>query len=142
MHAAAKLLVLHDLHCCSSLNELYLVLQHLYACVVLVMSQQVLKQTITAACLLHAKHVPTRCLTYAMQKVRVGGLGVGERWRRRGTHMDAIGLLVGSEQWVRNWDFDDLNGAALCIWCAGQPVVGIQRDLMLHHKHIMRCTHG
>ena len=50
---------------------------------------------------------------------------------RVSTHMDAICFLVGSEEGVGHWHLDDLNGSALGIWCAGQPVVGIQRNLML-----------
>ena len=50
------------------------------------------------------------------------------------THVDAIGFLVRPEQRVGHWHFDDLYGAPLGIWGAGQPVVGVQRDLVLHHR--------
>ena len=53
---------------------------------------------------------------------------------QRRTYMYAIGLLVRSEEGVRNWHFDHLNGATLCIWCACQSVVGINRDLVLHAR--------
>ena len=45
--------------------------------------------------------------------------------------MYTISLFVGSEEGVRNGSLDDLYLAPLGIWRAGQPVVGIQRDLML-----------
>ena len=47
--------------------------------------------------------------------------------------MDAISFLVGPEQRVGHWHFDDLYGASLGVRGAGQPVVRIQRNLVLHH---------
>ena len=46
--------------------------------------------------------------------------------------MNTVGFLVCPEQWVWDWNLDDLYGSALGIWCAGQPVVGVQAYLMLH----------
>lgn len=40
--------------------------------------------------------------------------------------MYAVSFLMRPEEWVRNGSLDDLNLATLSIWCAGQPVVGIQ----------------
>lgn len=52
----------------------------------------------------------------------------------RHTHMNTICFLVGPEQRVWHRHFDDLDGPPLGIWRAGQPVVSIQRDLVLHQK--------
>ena len=55
--------------------------------------------------------------------------------------MYTIGLLVGPEQGIWDWYFDDLNGAPLGIRGAGQPVVGVQGNLMLHNsKASSACT--
>ena len=58
------------------------------------------------------------------------------------THMYTISLFVGSEEGVGYWGLDDFNLAALCIWCAGQSVVCIQRYLMLHHNDRLRYTYN
>ena len=68
---------------------------------------------------------------HSIQRVQAeqGELQFGEM-----TYMYTISLFVGSEEGVGDWGLDDFNLAALCIWCAGQSVVCIQRNLMLHHN--------
>ena len=56
---------------------------------------------------------------------------------RESTHMNTIRFLVGPEERVGHWDLDDFNSTALGIWSAGQPVVGIQGDLVLHDTNMI-----
>lgn len=51
--------------------------------------------------------------------------------------MYTISFFVGSEEGVRNGGLDDLYLTSLGIWRAGQPVVGIQGDLMLQQETIV-----
>ena len=51
--------------------------------------------------------------------------------------MYTISFFVSSEEGVRNGGLDDLYLTSLGIWRAGQPVVGIQRDLMLQQETIV-----